>query len=74
MRVEYSQARGQYWRTTVGARLSRAGAIFRQYRRNSHISAALRTAGGGLGEARYGDVLKRRARGAAEKLWKGSIR
>ena len=41
---EYSQARGQHWRTTVSASLVRGDAddFLGQYRLNSHLVAALR--------------------------------
>ena len=41
---EYSQARGQHWRTTITAALIRGDEddFLGQYRRNSHVAAALR--------------------------------
>lgn len=44
LKAEYSQARGQHWRMTVTGSLiaGRAGDFLGQYRRNSHLSAALR--------------------------------
>ena len=41
---EYSQAHGQHWRTTITAALIRGDAddFLGQYRRNSHLAAALR--------------------------------
>ena len=43
-RVEYSQARGQHWRWTLAGVLlaGRDSDFLGQYRRNSHVSAALR--------------------------------
>jgi hypothetical protein len=43
-KVEYTQARGQHWRWTVAGALlaGRATDFLGQYRRNSHVSAALR--------------------------------
>ena len=43
-RAEYSQARGQHWRTTIsGAAIGgRADDFLGQYRRNSHVKASLR--------------------------------
>jgi hypothetical protein len=44
VRVEYSQARGQHWRATAAGAIITGSAndFLGQYRRNSHISAALR--------------------------------
>jgi len=43
-KAEYSQARGQHWRTTIAAVAigGRAGDFLGQYRRNSHVKASLR--------------------------------
>jgi len=43
-KLEYSQARGQHWRATIGGTLIRGepGDFLGQYRRNSHVSVALR--------------------------------
>jgi hypothetical protein len=43
-KVEYSQARGEHWRTTVmGVAITgQAGDFLGQYRRNSHVALALR--------------------------------
>jgi hypothetical protein len=43
-KIEYSQARGQHWRATIGGTLIRGkpGDFLGQYRRNSHVSVTLR--------------------------------
>ena len=43
-KLEYSQARGNHWRATVTAALirGRADDFLGQFRRNSHVSLALR--------------------------------
>jgi hypothetical protein len=44
VKAEYSQARGQHWRMTAAGSVivGRAGDFLGQYRRNSHLSVALR--------------------------------
>ncbi|MCC7416529.1 MAG: hypothetical protein IT176_05250 [Acidobacteria bacterium] len=44
LRLEYSQARGAHWRATLGGSLvaGRDGDFLGQYRRNAHVSLALR--------------------------------
>jgi hypothetical protein len=43
-KAEYSEARGQHWRATIGAVVigGHADDFLGQYRRNSHVSLALR--------------------------------
>ena len=44
MKCEYSQARGQHWRTTAAGALIRGQAddFLGQYRRNSHVTVSVR--------------------------------